>query len=57
MDYRYGSHMVFQIKYHFVWATKYRYKILTGKIAERVRTTVRYIRRVVKSTRIRTSSP
>jgi REP element-mobilizing transposase RayT len=25
MDYRYGSHTVFQIEYHFVWVTKYRY--------------------------------
>ena len=24
MDYRYGSHMVFQIEYHFVWVMKYR---------------------------------
>jgi putative transposase len=30
MDYRYGSHTVFQIEYHFVWVTKYRYKVLTG---------------------------
>jgi putative transposase len=22
MDYRYGSHTVFQIEYHFVWVTK-----------------------------------
>jgi len=37
MDYRYGSHTVFQIGYHFVWVTKYRYKVPTGDIAERVR--------------------
>ena len=36
MDYRYGSHTVFQIEYHFVWVTKYRYKMLTGDVAERV---------------------
>ena len=24
MDYRYGSHTVFKIEYHFVWVTKYR---------------------------------
>ncbi|MCL5952955.1 MAG: transposase, partial [Nitrospirae bacterium] len=29
MKYRYGSHTVFQIEYHFVWVTKYRYKVLT----------------------------
>lgn len=28
---------MFQIEYHFVWVTKYRYKVLTGEIAERVR--------------------
>ncbi len=43
MDYRYGSHSVFQIEYHFVWVTKYRYKILTGDIAERVRVMVRQV--------------
>jgi putative transposase len=40
---QYGSHTVFQIEYHFVWVTKYRYKILTGEIAERVRTMVRQV--------------
>ncbi len=24
MNYRYGSHTVFNIEYHFVWVTKYR---------------------------------
>ena len=41
MDYRYGSHTVFQIEYHFVWVTKYRYRVLTGDVAERVRELVR----------------
>ena len=41
MDYRYGSHTVFNIEYHFVWATKYRYKVLTGDVALRVRELVR----------------
>ena len=27
MDYRYGSHTVFKIQYHFVFVTKYRYKV------------------------------
>ena len=31
MEYRYGSHIVFQIEYHFVWVTKYRYKVLRVK--------------------------
>ncbi len=41
MEYRYGSHTVFNIEYHFVWVTKYRYHVLTGDIALRVRELVR----------------
>ena len=41
MEYRYGSHTVFQIEYHFVWVTKYRYRVLNGEVAERVRELVR----------------
>jgi|SRR6516164_9945537 len=41
MDYRYGSHTVYNIEYHFVWVTKYRYKVLTGDVALRVREMVR----------------
>jgi len=41
MDYRYGSHTVYQIEYHFVWVTKYRYIVLKGEVAERVRELVR----------------
>ena len=41
MDYRHGSHTVFQIEYHFVWVTKYRYKVLAGEVADRARALVR----------------
>lgn len=41
MEYRYGSHTVFNIEYHFVWVTKYRYKMLDGEIALRVKELVR----------------
>ena len=41
MEYRYGSHTVFNIEYHFVWVTKYRYHVLTGDVALRVRELVR----------------
>jgi putative transposase len=41
MNYRYGSHTVFSIEYHFVWITKYRYDVLRGDIALRVRDLVR----------------
>ena len=37
MEYRYGSHTVFNIEYHFVWVTKYRYKVLVEDVALRVR--------------------
>jgi putative transposase len=36
MNYRYGSHTVFNIEYHFVWVSKYRYKVLTGDVAQRL---------------------
>jgi len=41
MDYRYGSDTVYNIEYHFVWVTKYRYQILTGDVSFRVRELVR----------------
>ena len=41
MEYRYGSHTVYSIEYHFVWVTKYRYKVLSGDVAVRVRELVR----------------
>jgi putative transposase len=41
MDYRYGSHTVYKIEYHFVWVTKYRYKLLTGEVGQRVRELVK----------------
>jgi len=41
MEYRQGSHTTFKIEYHFVWSTKYRYQVLTGDVALRVRELVR----------------
>ncbi len=43
MDYYYKktSHTTFSNKYHLVWITKYRKKILTGEIALRTRDIVR----------------
>lgn len=38
---RKGSHTQYEIEYHIVWTTKYRYKVLTGKIAERLREIIR----------------
>ena len=37
MKYRNGSHTKYKIEYHFVWVTKYRYRVLTGDVGLRVR--------------------
>ncbi len=36
-EYRHSAHATFDLKYHVVWYTKYRYKILAGRAAERAR--------------------
>jgi putative transposase len=36
-EYQRGSHTIHDIKYHIIWITKYRYEILTKRIAERLR--------------------
>ena len=41
--YRKSSHTVYDLKYHFVWVTKYRKPVLRGEIAERVRDLIREI--------------
>jgi REP-associated tyrosine transposase len=41
--YRTGAHSRFDIKYHFVWVTKYRKKVLTRAVGERVRDLVREV--------------
>ncbi len=35
--YRRGAHTVTEFKYHFVWKTKYSYRVLTGDLALRLR--------------------
>lgn len=42
-EYRRSAHAVFDLKYHVVWITKYRYKVLTGRVAERTRDLIRQI--------------
>ena len=39
--YRRGSHTVYEIKYHTVWVTKYRYDVLKGEVAYRARELIR----------------
>ena len=43
VEYRTSAHAVFDIKYHVVWITKYRYKILRGRVAERARDLLKQI--------------
>ena len=38
---RKSSHVNFELEYHIVWTTKYRYRVLTGRIAERCREIIR----------------
>ena len=35
--YRRGAHTTTDFKYHFVWKTKYSYRVLTGDLALRLR--------------------
>jgi putative transposase len=42
-EYRKASHTVFKLEVHVVFATKYRYKVLKGGIAERARELIRRI--------------
>ncbi len=42
-EYRKSAHAIYDIKYHVIWITKYRYKVLRGRIAERARDLIRQI--------------
>lgn len=43
MGYSRGSHTVYHHRYHIVWITKYRYKVLEGKLRERIREIIRRV--------------
>lgn len=43
MTYRRGSHSIYDLKYHLIWCTKYRYRVLTGEVGNRVREIIREI--------------
>ena len=43
VEYRHSAHAIWDIKYHLVWITKYRYKVLRGEVAERARDLIRQI--------------
>ncbi|MFT8873000.1 MAG: IS200/IS605 family transposase [Sporolactobacillus sp.] len=39
--YQKSSHAVYDIKYHVIWVTKYRYQVLRGQVAMRARELIR----------------
>lgn len=41
MEYHHGAHSVYDIQYHIIWVTKYRYHVLQGEIAERAKELIR----------------
>ena len=43
MQYDTGKHCVFHHRYHLVWSTKYRFKVLTGQVRLRVRDICRQV--------------
>lgn len=43
MSYRKTSHSVYDLKYHIVWVTKYRYQVLRGGVGVRTRELIRQI--------------
>ena len=43
MRYDTGKHTVFYHRFHIVWITKYRYKVLRGELRERVRIIIRQV--------------
>ncbi|MEM7211418.1 MAG: IS200/IS605 family transposase [Pseudomonadota bacterium] len=43
MQYDKGKHCVFYHRYHIVWSTKYRFKVLRGNLRLRIREIVRQV--------------
>ena len=43
MEYGKGAHTIFNIQYHFVWVTKYRYHVLVGEVKQRAREVIRQV--------------
>ena len=43
MDYKRGAHSIYDLKYHVIFCTKYRYRILTGEVGQRARELIREV--------------
>jgi Transposase and inactivated derivatives len=41
VGYQKSGHAVYDIKYHVIWVTKYRYQVLRGQVAVRLRELIR----------------
>ncbi len=42
-EYKTSAHAIYDIQYHLVWCTKYRYPVLRGEIGKRCRDLLRQI--------------
>ena len=40
-EHRKGAHTVYNLQYHLVWVTKYRFPVMRGEVAERARELIR----------------
>jgi len=43
VEYKQNSHSVWDVKYHLIWVTKYRFKVLRGEVAVRLRDLLRQV--------------
>ena len=41
--YKKSAHTTYDLKYHIIWCTKYRYRVLVGEVAARARELIREI--------------
>ena len=53
MTYDKGKHTAYYHRYHLVWVTKYRYKVLKGEIRERAREIIRQVCTEMRATIIK----
>jgi REP element-mobilizing transposase RayT len=41
MNYKHGPHSIYDLKYHIIFCTKYRYRVLTREVGNRARELIR----------------
>ena len=57
VEYQSSAHAIYDIKYDVVWVTKYRHKILRGRVAERARDLIRQVCKVRNVAAVRGAAP